>query len=152
MTQPIGATLKEVIGGTPIEVTVKLIIAGIAALWANLEVIGMSAFLNFILLVIDAGMGAVISKKKGNDISIKYLFMGPFKKFMLMAGMLLAAAVTDSQLPGNFLFYGVTAFISAAGLLDVAKKYGTLSGSKVANWLEDKLGTMLPKDEDKKEQ
>lgn len=150
MTEPILVSLKKIIGGTPIEVLAKIVLAGAAALWANLEVIGMSAFLNFVLIVIDAGMGAAISTKRGNEISIKYLFMGPSKKFLLMAGMLLAAAVTDSMIPGNFLFYGVGAFISAAALLDVAKKYGTLSGSKVANWLEDKLGTLLPKDEDKK--
>ena len=150
MTQPIGTSLKEIIGGTPIEVLVKLVLAGVAALWANLEVIGMSAFLNFIMIVIDAGLGAAISKRKGNELSIKYLISGPSKKFLLMACMLLAAAVTDSLIPGNFLFYGVTMFISAASLLDVAKKYGTLSGSKLANWIEEKLGTLLPKDEDKK--
>ena len=73
----------------------------------------------------------------------------------LTTGMLLCSAVVDTMLtqaswfPDSPLFYGAAAFIAVSQLLDVARKYGTLSGSKVANWIEAKLGSFMKYEEPK---
>lgn len=148
-------TMKDIIGGTPGEVFAKAGIAVLVAMWNNLQVIGMSIFGFGILLLFDALLGAALAKKSGRPFSFGKFMFGPLKKLALTAGMLLCTAVVDTMLPqaswipDSPLFYGAAAFISVSQLLDVAKKYGTLSGSKVANWIEGKLGTFI-KTEDPK--
>lgn len=147
--RPMSDTIKDVVGGTPAEVLVKIGIGAFAALWANLEIIGLAVFGYFILLIVDAGMGSAIAMSKGIKFSTKYFMWGPLKKFLLTAGMLMTAAVVDSAIVGNLIFPGVVAFIFAATLIDVAKKYGTLTGSKLVKWLEEKLGSFVKtKDEE----
>lgn len=142
-------TMKDIIGGTPGEVIAKAGIAVLVALWNNFQVIGMSIFGFGVLLLFDALLGGALAKKAGQPFSFGKFMFGPLKKLALTAGMLLCTAVVDTMLPhaswipDSPLFYGAAAFISVSQLLDVAKKYGTLSGSKVANWIEAKLGTFI---------
>ena len=142
-------TVKDIIGGTPVEVLAKALVAVAVALWNNLQVIGMSIFGFGVLLLFDAFLGAALASKSGRAFSFGKFMFGPLKKLALTAGMLLCTAVVDTMLPqaawipDSPLFYGAAAFISVSQLLDVAKKYGTLSGSKVANWIEAKLGTFV---------
>ena len=148
-TQAATETVKEIIGGTPGEVIAKAGIAVLLALWNNFQVIGMSIFGFGILLLFDALLGQALARKQGVRFSFSKFMFGPLKKLALTAGMLLCTAVVDTMLPqaawipDSPLFYGAAAFISVSQLLDVAKKYGTLSGSKVANWIEAKLGTFV---------
>jgi hypothetical protein len=142
-------TVKDIIGGTPVEVLAKALVAVAVALWNNLQVIGMSIFGFGVLLLFDAFLGAALASKSGRAFSFGKFMFGPLKKLALTAGMLLCTAVVDTMLPqaawipDSPLFYGAAAFISVSQLLDVAKKYGTLSGSKVAKWIEAKLGTFV---------
>ena len=144
-----GETVKEIIGGTPGEVIAKAAIAALIAFWNNLAVIGMSIFGFGILLLFDALLGQALARKQGVRFSFSKFMFGPLKKLALTAGMLLCTAVVDTMLPqaswipDSPLFYGAAAFISVSQLLDVAKKYGTLSGSRVANWIEGKLGSFI---------
>jgi hypothetical protein len=133
-------TVKEIVGGTPAEVIVKILLAAAASLWASLEMIGLSIFGYFILLVADAIMGAMLSKA---DFKVSKFTWGPMRKFLLTTLMLLAASVVETMIPGNFLFFGVVAFICATTLLDVARKYGKLTDSKLIVWLEEKLGAFV---------
>jgi len=133
-------TVKEIVGGTPAEVIVKILLAAAASLWASLEMIGLSIFGYFILLVADAVMGAMLSSAA--FMTSKFLW-GPSRKFLLTTLMLLAASVVETMIPGNFLFFGVAAFICATALLDVARKYGKLTDSKLIVWLEEKLGAFV---------
>ena len=132
-------TVKEIIGGTPTEVLVKIGLAAAAAMWANLQTIGLSVLAYFILLVTDAIMGAVLSMRSGKKFDTWHLTLGPSKKFGLTTLMLLCSAVVDTMIPGNFLFYGIAAFICATALIDVARKYGKLTGSKLVAWIQAKL-------------
>ena len=132
-------TVKEIIGGTPTEVLVKIGLAAAAAMWANLQTIGLSVLAYFILLVTDAIMGAVLSMRSGKKFDTWHFTLGPSKKFGLTTLMLLCSAVVDTMIPGNFLFYGIAAFICATALIDVARKYGKLTGSKLVAWIEHKL-------------
>ena len=147
------STVKEIIGGTPTEVMAKAGVAALIAMWNNLEVIGMSIFGFGVLLLFDALLGQALARKSGKRFSFNKFMFGPLKKLALTAGMLLCTAVVDTMLPqaawmpDSPLFYGAAAFISVSQLLDVAKKYGTLSGSKVANWIEAKLGRFIKYDE-----
>jgi hypothetical protein len=133
-------TVKEIVGGTPAEVIVKILLAAAASLWASLEMIGLSIFGYFILLVADAVMGAMLSSAAFQ--TSKFVW-GPSRKFLLTTLMLLAASVVETMIPGNFLFFGVAAFICATALLDVARKYGKLTDSKLIVWLEEKLGAFV---------
>lgn len=145
-------TLKEVIGGTPAEVVGKILLAMAIAFWENLQVIGMALFGYGILLLVDAFMGAMLAKRQGKRFSFSHFAFGPGKKLSLTAGMLLCTAIVDQLLPNagwipdSPLFFGASAFIFVSQLLDVAKKYGTLSGSRLANWIEAKLGTFIKVD------
>jgi len=148
-------TVREIIGGTPGEVAVKALIAAAIALWNNLQVVGLSIFGFGILLLFDALLGQALARRSGVKFSFSRFMFGPLKKLALTAGMLLCTAVVDTMLPSaawmpdSPLFFGAAAFIAVSQLLDVAKKYGTLSGSKVANWIEQKLGTFIKIDEPK---
>jgi len=133
-------TVKEIVGGTPAEVIVKILLAAAASLWASLEMIGLSIFGYFILLVADAVMGAMLSP---NAFMTSKFLWGPSRKFLLTTLMLLAASVVETMIPGNFLFFGVAAFICATTLLDVSRKYGKLTDSKLIVWLEEKLGAFV---------
>ena len=152
-TEATTTALKEIIGGTPGEVAVKALIAAAIALWNNLQVIGMSIFGFGVLLLFDALLGQALARKGGAKFSFTRFTFGPLKKLALTAGMLLCTAVVDTMLPSaawmpdSPLFYGAAAFISVTQLLDVAKKYGTLSGSRVANWIEAKLGRFIKYEE-----
>lgn len=141
--------IKDIIGGTPAEVMAKILIAVAVAFWNNLNVIGMSIFGFFLLLIFDAILGASLARKAGIRFSFTKFIFGPLKKLALTAGMLFCTSVVDSMLPpagwipDNPLFFGAAAFISVSQLIDVARKYGTLSGSKLANWIEDRLGKFV---------
>lgn len=136
-------SIKEIIGGTPAEVTIKIGLAAAAAMWANLQTIGLSVLGYFILLVTDAIMGATLSMRTGKKFDTSFFVLGPAKKFGLTTLMLLCGAVVDTMIPGNFLFYGIAAFICATALIDVARKYGRLTGSKLVAWIEHKLETFV---------
>ena len=150
-----GTLIKEVIGGTPAEIGAKVLLAAVVALWDNLQVIGPSVFLYFIMLVVDAVMGAMVSTRSGKKFSTSHFTSGPFKKLSLTAGMLLVAAMVDSMIPDSAwipdqpIFFGVLTFVGITTLLDVARKYGKLTGSKLIVWLEERLGGYIKtKDED----
>ncbi len=138
--------IRDVIGGTPAEIGAKILIAALAALWGNLQVVGMSVFLYFVLLVVDAIMGALVSMKAGDKFSPKLFTFGPMKKFALTAAMLFVASIVDtmipdvSWIPDTPLFIGVASFVGLTALLDVARKYGILTGSQLIKWLEKKIG------------
>jgi len=141
-----GQLLKDIIGGTPAEVGAKILLSGIAMLWVNFQVIGMSIFLYFIMLAVDAAMGAMVSTRAGRKFRTTYFLVGPLKKFGLTAGMLFVASIVDSMIPNmpligdTPLFIAVASFVGITTLLDVARKYGKLTGSKLIVWLEKKLG------------
>lgn len=138
--------LKEIIGGTPAEVGAKIILSGVAVLWGNLEIIGMSIFLYFLMLVIDAIMGAMLSVRRGRNFRMSFFTIGPLKKLSLTAGMLFVASIVDtmipdaSWIPNTPIFIAVAGFVGITTLFDVARKYGKLTGSKLIVWLEEKMG------------
>lgn len=148
---------KEIIGGTPAEVAVKAALATAITLWNNLQVISASLFGFGILLLFDALFGQALARRAGRRFSFSHFTFGPLKKLCLTAGMLLCTAIVDGFLPDakwipdSPLFFGAAAFIAITQLLDVAKKYGTLSGSQLANWIEAKMGSFVkyeqPKDD-----
>jgi hypothetical protein len=149
-----GQLLRDVIGGTPAEVAVKLLIAALALLWNNLAVIGAAVFIYFLMLVIDAVMGAMLAIRKGGKWSSAFFIRGPFKKFALTAGMLFVAALVDSMVPDHAwipdtpIFIAVASFVGITTLLDVARKYGALTGSQLIKWLEAKLGNVIKVNDD----
>ena len=153
--QAFGETMKEVIGGTPLEVAAKALVAITVAFWNNVEIIGMSVFAYGVLLFVDAIMGQSLARRSGRPFSFQHFIYGPGKKLSLTAAMLLCTSIVDgllpkaSWIPDSPLFFGAAAFICTAQLIDVAKKYGTLSGSKIANWIEAKLGTFTKIEEPK---
>jgi len=150
----IAQLLREIIGGTPAEVGIKLLVAAIALLWDNLAAIGASVFLYFCMLVIDAMMGAALALRAGTTFRMAFFVAGPFKKFALTAGMLFVGAVVDSMIPNVPLipdtpvFIAVATFVGVTTCLDVARKYGQLTGSRLIVWLEQRLGRVIKTDDE----
>ena len=155
MKQSIWVGLKEIIGGTPAEVGVKILIAAIAALWSNLQVIGMGVLAFTILVGIDAIFGLALAKRNGVPFSSKKLMGGPVFKVVLTAAMFFACSIIDTMLPkipwlsDSPVFYGAAMFIAVTQLIDTSRKYGTLFNSRLANWLEAKLGSVISLPNDK---
>jgi len=148
-------TIKSIMGGTPLEVLTKAGLAALALLWGNLETIGLAAFGYFILLLIDGIYGARLAVRAGLRFSATKFTKGIMGKFILTALFMCCTAVFDTVIPDyswlshSPVFYGSTALIFAWQLIDVAKKYSTLSDSKMANWIEAKLGSFVKYDEPK---
>lgn len=144
-----GQLLKEIIGGTPAEVGIKILLAAVALLWNNLQVIGASVFLYFLLLLVDAVMGSMLAMRGGKAFDFTFFVRGPFKKFSLTAGMLFVGAVVDSMIPNmqwipdTPVFIAVASFVGITTTLDVARKYGALTGSRLIVWLEERLGRYI---------
>jgi hypothetical protein len=147
--------IRDVIGGTPAEVGAKILVSALVVLWGNLQVIGMSIFLYFVLLVIDAFMGANVAMRQGVKFNVKHFTLGPLKKFALTAAMLFVASIVDTMIPNvtwipdTPLFIAVASFVGLTALLDVARKYGVLTGSKLIKWLEKKLGGYIDTDDER---
>ena len=142
----IGEALRHIVGGTPAEVLVKLILGAFAMLWANLSAIGASIFGYILLIVADSVMGVMLSKSRGIAFSPARFLKGPGSKIMVTALMYLCAAVVDGMIPNagwipdQPVFFVVTMFVSVTALLDVAQKYGDLTGSKLVARLRKLLG------------
>ena len=142
----VGEALRHIVGGTPAEVLVKLILGAFAMLWANLSAIGVSIFGYILLIVADSVMGVMLSKSRGIAFSPARFLKGPGSKIMVTALMYLCAAVVDGMIPNagwipdQPVFFVVTMFVSVTALLDVAQKYGDLTGSKLVARLRKLLG------------
>ena len=155
MTLPKMNSLREVVGGSADEVAAKALFAVVIVIWNNFQVIGMSLFGFGVLLMVDALFGQALARKRGEHFSFTRFMVGPTFKMVMTACMLFCTNLVDGLLPNaewfpdSPLFFGAAAFISVTQLIDVARKYGTLSGSKVANWIEGKLGGFIKIDESK---
>ncbi len=146
-----GNILREIMGGEPVEIAAKIVVGALAMLWNDIQAIGWGATAYFILLFVDAVFGAVIAQRKGKGFNVGFFILGPGKKVIFTALMLFSTAIVDRMVGvNNTLVYGVVAFVCMAGLIDVARKYGDLTGSRVVNFIEDKASqfvTIKPKDE-----
>lgn len=146
MTFP--AFVKGVIGGTPLEVGGKILLAAGAALWANMQMIGPAVLGMFFLLLIDTMFGAVLAMKRGEAFDMRKFTFGPGRKFLYAVGMLFVAAVGDSMirvdwLPDSMIFYAVSSLMAIASVLDVARKFDRLRNSKIADYIQRKIDKHL---------
>ncbi len=148
-----GELIKHILGGTPMEIGAKIILAGITLFWDNMTVISSSVFLYFLMLVTDAIMGAMVSTRGGKKFDTTFFMRGPLKKFGLTVGMLFVASIADGMIPSipmitdTPVFVAVVSFIGITTVLDVARKYGKLTDSKLVTWLERKLGGYIKADD-----
>lgn len=145
--------IRGVMGGTPWEIWTKVVIALFAMLWNNLAAIGMGAAAYFVLLLADALMGWRIAQTKDEPFSSTKFFIRPAIKFTVTGAMMFCLSVVDGLIPDwgwipdTPLFYSGAVFMCVGQLRDVAQKYGTISQTPFANWLEEKLGTLKEKGE-----
>jgi hypothetical protein len=135
--------IREVIGGTPVEVGAKLVAAAVTILWAHLVSIAPAAYGYFILVVIDVILGATIAVRKGHKFQWLRLISGPAKKMLLTAGFLISATVVDTYVPGNAILFAASGYLIAAMFMDVASKYEVLSGNRVLGWIKERLGAWM---------
>ena len=134
----------EVLGGTPEQVAVKgiaaIVTASLASLegWANATAPVLLAYL--VLVLIDVIMGVMLAHRNNDPFQPSKLVVGPAKKLGLTAALFLGAAVIDTVVPGTFILTGVAGYICVAQFIDTADKYHTLTGSKVVEWIKERLG------------
>ena len=95
-----------------------------------------------------------VLNRAGTTFRMAFFVAGPFKKFALTAGMLFVGAVVDSMIPNVPLipdtpvFIAVATFVGVTTCLDVARKYGQLTGSRLIVWLEQRLGRVIKTDDE----
>ncbi|MCB0781227.1 MAG: phage holin family protein [Flavobacteriales bacterium] len=135
---------SEVVGGTTGEVAAKgagaILAAAMTSLggWATATEPVLLAY--FVLVLVDVVMGAALAVRRKEPFEFSKLFTGPAKKLGLTAGLFLGAAVIDTLVPGTFILTGVAGYVCVAQFIDTADKYHTLTGSKVVEWIKERLG------------
>lgn len=133
-----------VLGGTPEQVAAKgaaaMLAAAIASLegWVTATAPVLLAYL--VLVVVDVVMGVMLAHRNKEKFKASKLIEGPAKKIGLTAGLFLGGAVIDGVVPGTFILTGVAGYVCVAQFIDTADKYHTLTGSKVVEWIKERLG------------
>jgi phage-related holin len=133
----------EVMGGTPLQIVVKIIVGALAVLWSHLSNVSNVVMLYFILVVIDVIVGTALAAHLSMKMDRTRWFSGPAKKLGLTAALFMGASVIDNIIPGQFVLYGTSGYVAGAMFLDVAKKYDTLTGLHVLQWLQDRIGAVI---------
>ena len=135
--------VAEVIGGTPLQIIVKTIVAAIAIMWGHINNVSTIVMLYGILVVVDVILGTALASHKGIKMDRTRWLSGPAKKLGLTAALFMGASVIDSIIPGEMVLFGTSGYVAGAMFLDVAKKYDTLTGLNVLQYLQDKIGHLL---------
>lgn len=125
------------------EVVVKTLGGAAVALWGWATASAPMMLAYMVLVVIDVVFGATIAVREKQPFDFIRLVTGPAKKLGLTAALFVGAAVIDSVVPGTFILSGMAGYICVAQFFDCGDKYHTLTGSKVAGWIKERLGNMI---------
>jgi hypothetical protein len=141
--QTIGEHFIEAIGGTPLQVVVKVIVGALSVLWSHFANVSNVVMLYFILVVVDVIVGTALASHNNLKMDRTRWLSGPAKKLGLTAALFMGASVIDNIIPGQFVLFGTSGYVAGAMFLDVAKKYDTLTGLHVLQWLQDRIGAVV---------
>lgn len=143
----------DLFGGSFNEIMAKVILGIATILWSVANDTAYLLFIFLLLLLIDAVLGVIISRREGKAFNGFYLITGPGFKLVITAAVMLAMAVLDNLIRSTVigsivtqpLAIGVGGAVCFAMGLDVVTKYASLSGNA---WIIAKVyelfGRMLP--------
>lgn len=140
MAQTLGEHVEQVLGGTPAEVVLKMLGGAIVALWGWATATAAVMLAYFALVLVDVVFGIALSQQLNNKLEFRRLFTGPAKKLGLTAALFVGAAVIDTVVPGTFILTGIAGYVCVAQFIDAGDKYHRLTGSKVVEWIKERLG------------
>lgn len=141
--QTLSEHVVEVLGGSPLQVIIKTIVAAIAIFWSHINNVSTIVMLYGILVVVDVVLGTALASARSVKMDRTRWLSGPAKKLGLTAALFMGASVIDSIIPGEFVLFGTSGYVAAALFLDVAKKYDTLTGLSVLQTIQDRIGHLL---------
>jgi hypothetical protein len=141
--------IAEVVGGTPLQIITKTIVAAFAILWSHVDNVSSIVLLYGILVIVDVVLGTALARKRGDKMDRTRWLSGPAKKLGLTAALFMGASVIDGIIPGQFVLFGTSGYVAAALFLDAAKKYDSLTGLNVLEWIQQRIGGILGINSDK---
>lgn len=153
----IWASIKAIIGGTPEEVMVKVVLGFVTLAVAAIRDSGffIMAFLYGIL--IDAILGTMVAVKEGGWSSVKFQrwITGPLLKGAVITMFLVTAAILDmvvNKTPVQYMGSSpivITASVVGVGVIvmDIARKAQKLTGYKITEWITSAIDRFRAKKE-----
>ena len=157
MKQSIWVALKEIIGGTPREVLVKIFLGFITLAVAAIR--DSSFFIMGFLLgiLVDAILGTWIAVREGGWSSVKFQrwITGPLTKGIVITMFLVIAAILDMFMNKTPIQYMGSSPIVITGsvigfvtiLMDIGSKGQKLTGYKITDWFASAFERIRPKKE-----
>jgi hypothetical protein len=132
----------QTLGGSAATVTAKFGFSVASIFLGHIASIEVPVIAYCMLIVIDVIFGLLLSTREGTKFQARWLMTGPTRKIVLTAILFFAASVIDKTIPGEVVLYGVTGYVTSAMFIDVADKYGKLTGSSIIEWVRRKFETL----------
>ncbi len=149
--------IKDVIGGTPGEVLLKVLLSSVALIWSSLSAMGLVTLGLFVITVFDSILGSVIARRKRIAFKTTRFLSGIAIKMFLFASILLCGSITDAVMirSGGYkdihVLFWMSTFLLAGAVISASHKYSRLANSKLGDYIEEKVGaffTIKPKQKD----
>ena len=151
----IWASIKAIVGGTPEEVTTKIILGFLTMAVAAINDSGFFIMAFLFGILIDAILGTGVAIKEGGWQSVKFWrwITGPLLKGVVITMFLFIAAIVDmivNKTPVQYMGSSpivITASVMGAVviLMDIARKVQKLTGYNVVDWISSAIDRFRPK-------
>lgn len=153
----IWASIKAIIGGTPEEVMVKIILGFVTL--AVTAIRDSSFFIMAFLygILIDAILGTMVAVKNGGWKDVKFMrwMTGPILKGSVITMFLVIASIFDmlvNKTPAQYIGSSpivITASVVGVGVIamDIARKAQKLTGYNIVEWVTSAIDRFRPKKE-----
>ncbi len=139
--------IEQIFNGDPLSMALQSIAGAIGALLSAWSKVNPFVGIYIGLVVVDTILGVRLAKRQGKPFSWSHLLWGPGQKILFTAVILLGAQFMERFVPGEFLAFGMAAYMCAVLFLEAVSKYDTISGTNVLAWVRDRLSTATkPKD------
>lgn len=135
--------ITKVFAGDPVDMFLQAIIGALGAMVSAWAAVNPFVGAYVMIVIVDTFLGVRLSKKEGKAFSWSHLLWGPGQKVVFTSVILLAAQFMEVFIPGNFLAYGMAAYMSAVLFLEAVGKYDKLSGHSILSWVRARIGSLI---------
>lgn len=137
------AFIHKVFAGDPIDMLIQGIVGALGAIVSAWAAVNPFVGAYIMIVIVDTFLGVRLSRKQGRAFSWTLLLWGPGQKVVFTSVILLAAQFMELFIPGNFLAYGMAAYMSAVLFLEAVGKYDKLSGNEILGWVRARIGSLV---------
>ena len=134
--------IHQVFSGNPSDMMIQGVAGALGAIvsaWAEVNPF-VGAYV--VIVVVDTFLGVRLSQKEGRKFVWTRLLRGPGEKVIFTTVVLVAAQFMELFIPGNFLAYGIAAYMSAVLFLEMVGKYDKLTGNTTLEWVRERIGSL----------